>query len=224
MNLPVYRPLIFFFLLIFLRLSVGAKEFPIVTAKEKATIVYSSKAPLLDSISAHLLADDIERVTRYRPDVTTDIANAKGFVIIIGAATSPMLRKISGTAMLQKNLQGKWECFGLSVVDKPRNGIKKALVIAGSDERGTAYGVFSVSEKIGVSPWYWWADVATKKRKDLILAQADFISTSPSVKYRGIFINDEDWGLRPWAANIFEPGKKTSVRGHMQKCLNSCSV
>ncbi|RYZ27275.1 MAG: hypothetical protein EOO10_13210, partial [Chitinophagaceae bacterium] len=172
MNVIVYRYLIFFFLLVFLQLSVKAKEFPIVTAKGKATIVYNRQAPLLDSISAHLLADDIERVTGYRPIVTTKIETVKGSAIIIGAVTSPLLQKISGIAILQKKLQGKWECFGLSLIDNPGHSIKKALVIAGSDERGTAYGVFTVSEKIGVSPWYWWADVAVRKQKELTINQA----------------------------------------------------
>jgi hypothetical protein len=75
----------------------------------------------------------------------------------------------------------------------------------GSDNRGTAYGVFDISEKIGVSPWYWWADVPVKRQKELTLTQDDFISSPPSVKFRGIFINDEDWGLRPWAAKTFHP-------------------
>ena len=79
------------------------------------------------------------------------------------------------------------------------------MVVAGSDVRGTAYGVFTLSEKIGVSPWYWWADVAAKQQKELTIVQDDFVSAPPSVKYRGIFINDEDWGLQPWAAKTFEP-------------------
>ncbi|MEO0216479.1 MAG: glycosyl hydrolase 115 family protein, partial [candidate division WOR-3 bacterium] len=80
----------------------------------------------------------------------------------------------------------------------------KALVIAGSDRRGTAYGVFTLSEAIGVSPWYWWADVPVKKSPELYLNEIDYISKSPSIKYRGIFINDEDWGLKPWASYNYE--------------------
>jgi hypothetical protein len=70
-------------------------------------------------------------------------------------------------------------------------------VIAGSDRRGTSYGVFSVSEAIGVSPWYWWADVQVQKSSFLNIEPINFTSKSPSIKYRGIFINDEDWGLKP---------------------------
>ena len=79
------------------------------------------------------------------------------------------------------------------------------MVIAGSDRRGTAYGVFSVSEAIGVSPWYWWADVPVAKKDRLTLDVKSYRSKEPSVKYRGLFINDEDFGLKPWAAKTFEP-------------------
>lgn len=75
--------------------------------------------------------------------------------------------------------------------------------MAGSDRRGTAYGVFSISEAIGVSPWYWWADVPVVHR-DAVFVEANYVSDTPSIKYRGIFINDEDWGMKPWASKNFE--------------------
>jgi hypothetical protein len=180
--------------------------FPIVTKTGKVTIVYDNKAPRLDSISAHLLAEDIERVTSYKPTVLTDIAKAKGNVIIVGAVKSPLIQKVlARQSAFSQKLHDKWECYGLTIVEKPLAAISKALVLAGSDARGTAYGVFTLSEKIGVSPWYWWADVPAKQQKELTITQEPYISSSPAVKYRGIFINDEDWGLQPWAAKTFEP-------------------
>jgi hypothetical protein len=180
--------------------------FPIITKSGKVSIVYNSKAPKLDSISANLLAEDIERVTACKPNVMTDMAKAKGNVIVIGSVEFPLIQKLLGAqSAFLKKLKGRWETFGLTVIDKPLPAISKALVIAGSDERGTAYGVFTLSEKIGVSPWYWWADVPAKKQRALIITQNDYISLTPAVKYRGIFINDEDWGLQPWAAKTFEP-------------------
>ncbi|MEO6674760.1 MAG: glycosyl hydrolase 115 family protein, partial [Ginsengibacter sp.] len=167
---------------------------------------YDNKALKLDSIAANLLADDIERVTSFRPIVITDFAKAKGNVIVIGSIQSPLIKKLVGAQSdFYKKLNSKWESFGLTVVEKPLAAIPKALVIGGSDARGTAYGVFTLSEKIGVTPWYWWADVPVKQQKELVIQQHDFISSPPSVKYRGIFINDEDWGLQPWAAKTFEP-------------------
>ncbi|MES2332521.1 MAG: glycosyl hydrolase 115 family protein [Bacteroidota bacterium] len=180
--------------------------FQVVTKTTHVSIVYDSKVLKLDSIAANLLADDIERVTSFRPIVMTDFAKAKGNVIIIGSIQSSLIKNLVGTqAIFAKKIIGKWESFGLTVVDKPLPGILKALVIAGSDARGTAYGVFTLSEKIGVSPWYWWGDVPAKKQTELVITQNDFISSPPAVKYRGIFINDEDWGLQPWAAKTFEP-------------------
>ena len=92
----------------------------------------------------------------------------------------------------------------IEVVRNPFPGVNKALVIVGSDRRGTAYGLFSISETIGVSPWYWWADAPVAKHTELNLKVDKIISKEPTVKYRGIFINDEDWGLLRWAKNTFE--------------------
>ncbi|MFC6099822.1 glycosyl hydrolase 115 family protein [Olivibacter domesticus] len=187
---------------------VTAQEntFPIVTKTIKVSILYDKQAPKLDSITANLLAEDIERVTSFKPKVFTDLSKANGNVIVIGSVTSPLIKKfLSKEPAFSERLNGKWESFGLNIVDKPIGTISKALVIAGSDPRGTAFGVFTLSEKIGVSPWYWWADVPVKKSEELTVRQESYISASPTVKYRGIFINDEDWGLQPWAAKTFEP-------------------
>ena len=75
----------------------------------------------------------------------------------------------------------------------------------GSDRRGTAYGLLQLSEKIGVSPWYWWADVPVPHRDTVALRLAAPQVETPGVKYRGIFINDEDWGINLWAARTFDP-------------------
>lgn len=180
--------------------------FTVVAGKAKASIVYSAAAPKLDAIAADLLAEDIKRVTGIKPEVLTDITRAKGDVIVIGSAQSQLIQQVAGKkkVMLQK-LAGKWEQFGLAVVDKPLPGITKALVVAGSDARGTAYGVFTLSEKIGVTPWYFWADAPVPHQQQLAIHQPDSLSAAPSVKFRGLFINDEDWGLQPWAAKTFEP-------------------
>lgn len=101
---------------------------------------------------------------------------------------------------IDRDLANKWEVFSLkSYIVKNDH----YLIVSGSDKRGLAYGVFTISEKIGVSPWYFWADVPIKKRSNS-LSITDTLSVEPSVKYRGIFINDEDWGLQPWASKTFE--------------------
>jgi hypothetical protein len=205
MTRPSY--LYLFFLLSFLTSRAYSADFTLINGQTKASIVYDPKGPALDSISAYLLQKDIQRVTNILPEVLTDAAKAKGNVIFIGNISSTLIRNILGknNSSFSSGLSGKWECYGLKVVNKPNAGIGQALIIAGSDTRGTAFGVFSISEKIGISPWYWWADVPVAPKKTLIVTVNDFISATPSVKYRGIFLNDEDWGLQPWAAKTFEP-------------------
>src|SRR5687768_2413674 len=173
------RCLPIFVLLISCGAAAQKSIFPIVTKSSKVSIVYDNKAPKLDSISAHLLAEDIERVTSYKPTVLTDIAKAKGNVIVIGAVKSPLIQKVlAKQSAFSQKLHDKWECYGLTIVEKPLAAISKALVLAGSDARGTAYGVFTLSEKIGVSPWYWWADVPAKQQKELTITQEPYISNS----------------------------------------------
>lgn len=102
-------------------------------------------------------------------------------------------------------IRGKWESYITKVVDNPFPGIDRALVIAGSDMRGTIYGLYDVSEQIGVSPWWWFADVPIKKSKGVWALEERKTQRSPSVKYRGIFINDEQPALTNWikyAANM----------------------
>ncbi|MCF2447624.1 glycosyl hydrolase 115 family protein [Dyadobacter sp. CY345] len=185
----------------------NAQQFELVTAQNNVTIYYQQGEFKLDSIAAHLLASDIELVSGYHPKVSTDISNAKGNIIIIGKYDSQLVKNFGNNAS-DSAIVGKWECYSLRFLSKPSANIANALVIAGSDARGTAYGVFSVSGKIGVTPWYWWADATPKTQKSLALDRQDFTSKTPSVRFRGIFINDEDWGLQPWAAKTFEPDTK----------------
>lgn len=180
-----------------------ASRFDIVTAESKVSIFYDKECAL-DSIAANLLASDIENVSGYRPFTSEDITHARGNIIIIGSIGSKIMFEFYSKAF-QEKLKGKWECYGYRVINDTQKNIKSALVICGSDFRGTAYGVFDLAARLGVSPWYWWADVTPVKQKNLSLDIEDYTSAPPSVKYRGIFINDEDWGLQPWAAKTFEP-------------------
>ncbi len=100
-------------------------------------------------------------------------------------------------------LVGKWEKFITQIVENPFPGVKRALVIAGSDKRGTIYGIYDLSNQIGVSPWYWWADVPVKKQTELHVLPGIHTNSEPKVKYRGIFINDEQPALSGWAYEKF---------------------
>ncbi|WP_051621102.1 glycosyl hydrolase 115 family protein [Leeuwenhoekiella sp. MAR_2009_132] len=184
--------------------TLNNSNFELVTADTKTAIIYDANGPALDSISAYLLAQDIEQVTGFKPQVVTRIVEVSGNVIAIGNRDSQLIKALVND---QNKLPAAnaWETYTHTLVHNPAERIQKALVISGADPRGTAYGVFSISQKIGVSPWYWWADVTPTPQENLVLAIDDFQSVSPAVQFRGIFINDEDWGLQPWAAKTFEP-------------------
>lgn len=97
-------------------------------------------------------------------------------------------------------VNGQWESFVSQLVKNPVPGTPEALVIAGSDARGTIYGIYDVSEQIGVSPWYFWADVPPKKNKNIYVLPEKKVQGPPSVKYRGLFLNDEQPALTNWVA------------------------
>ena len=153
------------------------------------------------------LADDFFRVTGTRPEVENSFSAAGKVNVIIGTiGKSQILDRLVAAGKLATNgVSGAWESYVLQVVNNPAPGVGRALVIAGSDRRGTIYGIYQLSEMIGVSPWYWWADVPVVPAKTLALRGEVRQQPAPAVKYRGIFLNDEDWGLRPWAAKTLEP-------------------
>jgi hypothetical protein len=165
------------------------------------------------------LAEDVHKVTGKTPAVKASAPESKPSVIIIGTLgkNASINQLVSQGKIKVGGLQGKWESYLAMTIARPFPGVENALVIVGSDRRGTAYGAFALSEAIGVSPWCWWADVTPRHRDALFVRAGICASKEPSVQYRGIFINDEDWGLQPWAAKNFEPevgdiGPKTYAR------------
>lgn len=162
------------------------------------------------AMAAKLLAEDIEKVSGKRPRVEHEGAYQNVAVIAGTIGHSALIQKLAAAGKLQDldKLQGKWETTLSQIVEKPFAGIDRAWVVVGSDRRGTAYGLMKLSEKIGVSPWHWWADVPVKHQSNLSVKISTPEIDAPAVKYRGIFINDEDWGLNPWAAKTFDPDFK----------------
>jgi lysophospholipase L1-like esterase len=146
------------------------------------------------------LQADIERVTALKPELSTGESPAGHGVILIGTiGKSPLIDGLVGSGKLDvTGLRGEWESFVLQVVEAPAPGVDRALVIAGSDKRGTIYGIYELSQQIGVSPWYWWADVTPLHRDELLLKPGRYVTHAPSVKYRGIFLNDEAPDLTNW--------------------------
>ncbi|HWA09748.1 MAG TPA: glycosyl hydrolase 115 family protein [Opitutaceae bacterium] len=181
----------------------------LVLGQTTASIYVDAQEPRLVGIAAGLLSDDVNRVTGRHPPVVHDAAQLGPDAVIVGSIghSAVIDRLIAAGRIDPAGVRGQWETYRLQVVDHPLPGVAQALVIVGSDRRGAAYGVVTLSEAIGVSPWYWWADVTPRHRDALVVAPQSFTEGPPSVKYRGIFINDEDWGLEPWAAKTFEPAQ-----------------
>ena len=133
----------------------------------------------------------------------------QGNIIVGTVGKSPLLKAVSADVSA---LTGKKQAFLLQVLSDGK------LLVAGSDSHGTAYGIMELSRLIGVSPWEWWADVTPEKKISFVLPAEYQTLQSPSVEYRGIFINDEDWGLMPWSSQTYEP---SDIKGHIGPKTNA---
>ena len=190
-----------------------AGAFPIVTSWQTIGIYVDENDDWLVHKAAALLQNDIEMVTGKKPAIVTAISSSEKNLIIIGTVgKSKLIAELAGEKELNvDSLKGKWESFLIQSIHSSNEtnsksllqGVRGLLVIAGSDKRGTAYGVFELSEQIGVSPWYWWADVPVKKKKEVFIRKGTYKFGPPSVKYRGIFINDEAPAFSGWAKEKF---------------------
>ncbi|MFS6554305.1 glycosyhydrolase, partial [Parabacteroides distasonis] len=127
------------------------------------------------------LKEDIARVASSRlPKMVGKVS------IVIGTANSPLIRKYIRQGVINGNdLKGKWEKYIIAACDTD-------IVIAGSDRRGCVYGIYELSRQLGVSPWYWWADIPVVRHDDIYIKKGVYTDGEPKVKYRGIFINDEN--------------------------------
>lgn len=146
------------------------------------------------------LQADIEKVTDQQVPLVHNLLALSEYSVIVGTIGSSALvdQLIEEGKLDVAAIDGQWDGYHIELVSEPFAGIKQALVVAGSNRRGTAYGVYDISESIGVSPWYYWADVPVNKKKSLFVLPNTKISEVPKVKYRGIFLNDEAPALTNW--------------------------
>jgi hypothetical protein len=180
-----------------------AGAFPLVSAAGTANICVDRHDYFIANKAASLLQQDIENVTGKWPKIINQISG-KNILIICSIERSSLINELVSNGKLDTNdLSGKWEAYKLQVIDHPFKGVNKALVIVGSDRQGTAYGVFTLSKQMGVSPWYWWADVPAKKKKEVFVKAGTYFYGPPAVKYRGFFINDEAPALSGWVQEKF---------------------
>jgi hypothetical protein len=151
------------------------------------------------------LQSDFQKVTGEQPNILNQVSGMNSPFIIIGTVGTKSViddlirqKKIDGKA-----LTGKTEKYVIQNISNPFPGVSEAIVIAGSDKRGTIYGIYEVSQQIGVSPWYYWADVPVEMKENLYFKKGIYTDGEPAVKYRGIFLNDEEPSLGGWARATF---------------------
>jgi hypothetical protein len=167
--------------------------FTIVNADTTATIYVDSKDWPGVLRAANDLANDLKDITGKKPEVISSAEVTNRTVVIVGTVgKSRIIDQLVAAGKIDvAAITGKWESYFTQVVPRPLPGVDSALVICGSDKRGSIYGIYDLSEESGQSPWYYWADVPAKKHAELFVKAGKFSVGEPSVKYRGIFFNDE---------------------------------
>jgi hypothetical protein len=200
--------------------SEAGTDFPIVTIERtSASIRYdaSDHRGVLRAISD--LQADINSVTGVKPRLVTTEASADYEIVIGTLGESKLIGKLVSTGKLDVGaIKGKWESFVIATLKDPKPGVKQYLVIAGSDKRGTIYGIYELSRQLGVSPWYWWADVPAKQRAAAYVRSGYYASDEPAVRYRGIFINDEAPCFTRWSDEKFG-GRNSKMYAHVFELL-----
>jgi hypothetical protein len=190
--------------------AAGTGSFALVKNKAAASVAYDASDYTVVRLASELFAGDVRDVTGIKPELRP----ANGQPATLGKQTvfvgtlghSPLVDAIIKDKNINVSaIKDQWESYLITTVDNPAPGVDKGLLVIGSDRRGTAFGLLSLSQEAGVSPWTWWADVPAKKQAELYVAAGTHLHGPPSVKYRGIFINDEDWGMKPWSAKTIEP-------------------
>ncbi|HUZ05747.1 MAG TPA: glycosyl hydrolase 115 family protein, partial [Acidobacteriaceae bacterium] len=174
-------------------------SFPIVQHKTATTLYVDANDDWGVLRAAGDLQSDIHRVTGLTPHLTHNDTLPANVILIGTLGKSTILdRLIQDKKIDVSEIRGKWEATLIQVVPHPLPGVRSALVIVGSDRRGTIYGIYDVSEQIGVSPWYWWADVPVRHQAALFVKPGRYVQGEPAVQYRGIFLNDEAPALTNW--------------------------
>lgn len=161
------------------------------------------------SLVAESFAGDMALVSESgaSSNILTKQSDLKGSAIIVGSIGNNDVID----SLIEKNkvevsdIKGKWETYKIQVVENPTDQVGKAIVVIGSDKRGAIYGLYHISEMMGVSPWVYWGDALPETKKEIVLEDKDLTITSkePSVKYRGIFLNDEAPSLTGWVKDKF---------------------
>jgi Glycosyl hydrolase family 115 len=179
-------------------------DFAISEGKSSATIYVDANdhAGVVRAVGD--LRADVARVSEHAPAITNKNGPGANLIIVGTIGKSAMIDQLIQQKKIDvSSIAGKWESFLIQVVPKPLPGVANGLIIVGSDNRGTIYGIYDLSEQVGVSPWYWWADVPVQHKNALFVKPGTYVQGPPAVKYRGIFLNDEAPALSGWVKEKF---------------------
>lgn len=186
----------------FVHFTPVSDHFPLIADGKPCALRIDSNVDEGIKIAINNLQQDIFNVCGTKPEISAE-GKGKRYVMI-ATYGSPFIEQLIKSKKLNRNeLNGKTEKYILQVVANPCEGIDEALVIAGSDKRGTIYGIYELSEQMGVSPWYWWADVPIAKQKNVYIKPGSYTDNEPAVRYRGIFLNDEAPCLTSWVKHTY---------------------
>ncbi len=189
----------------YISLHPSKKYFPLITTGDSSTILLDSKDYSGIIKVSNLFQKDLYKLSGHHPQIFLDSLPNCASIILIGSINKNrwIQQLIKEKKLKIDDIENKWESSLIQVVNNPFPGIKKALVVTGSDKRGTIYSMLDISKKAGVSPWYWWADVPVEKKSALYIKNRRYVIPEPKVKYRGIFLNDEAPALSDWAEEKF---------------------
>jgi len=182
--------------------TLSPQRFALVNDSRPIPILIDKEEEVGVRIATDNLISDFQKVTGNKP--TLLYSDGQERLIIIGQLNSRYIKELVKAKKLDASqLKGKNEKYIITTIQNPLPGVKDALVIAGSDKRGTIYGIYELSEQIGVSPWYDWADVPVEKQTHLSITPGNYTAGEPAVKYRGIFLNDEAPCLTGWVKHTY---------------------
>ncbi len=182
--------------------KLSENRFTLVEKGNPISILLDEKEDIGIAIAAGNLTKDFLKVTGNKSELI--YSPEKTRLIIAGQITSRYIKELIKTKKIDvSELKGKHEKYIIATLSNPMPGVEEALVIAGSDKRGTIYGIYEISEQIGVSPWYDWADVPIEKKDNISITRGNYTAGEPAVKYRGIFLNDEAPCLTGWVKNTY---------------------
>ncbi len=190
--------------------TIAEESFYLVDKQKNTNIFFDKNEKSVVKTSIEMFSKDMNLIAGSKTICTNKYSNIANQIIVGTIGNNQFIDSLIHNGLISvREIETKWEGFKITTF-LPEKSKNRVLLVIGSDSRGTAYGILELSRIAGVSPWNWWADV-TPIKKEVVKVDSNInIVQLPSVQYRGIFLNDEDWGLMPWATKTFD---KTSENG-----------